>query len=172
MLSTRNKQRISICHQAFERNCPMGDFKPISTSSAEGIHTITLAAVPGNFAAAQEQVRSFLDSVPCSMRTLFELDMVVEEVFINVANYAYPDNAGMVSLDLSLDREQNFLYLTFRDSGIPYDPLRKQSPDVTAPAEKRPIGGLGIFLVQKYSDSLSYVYADGENRFTIGKKLD
>ena len=150
----------------------MGDLKPINTSSAEGTHTITLAAVPGNFAAAQEQVRSFLDSVPCSMRTLFELDMVVEEVFINVANYAYPDNAGMVSLDLSLDREQNFLYLTFRDSGIPYDPLRKQSPDVTAPAEKRPIGGLGIFLVQKYSDSLSYVYADGENRFTIGKKLD
>ena len=116
-------------------------------------------------------MRSFLDSVPCSMRTLFELDMVVEEVFINVANYAYPDNAGMVSLDLSLDREQNFLYLTFRDSGIPYDPLRKQSPDVTAPAEKRPIGGLGIFLVQKYSDSLSYEYAEGENRLTIGKKL-
>ena len=106
------------------------------------------------------------------MRTLFELDMVVEEVFINVASYAYPDSTGMVSLDLTLDEEQNFLCLTFRDSGIPYDPLRKQSPDLSAPAEKRPIGGLGIFLVQKYSDSLSYEYADGENRLTIGKKLD
>ena len=150
----------------------MSDLKPSNTNTAEGTHTVTMAAVPGNFAAAQEQVRSYLDSVPCSMRTLFELDMVVEEVFINVANYAYPDNAGMVSLDLSLDREQNFLYLTFRDSGVPYDPLRKQSPDLSAPAEKRPIGGLGIFLVQKYSDSLSYEYAEGENRLTIGKKLD
>ena len=150
----------------------MGDLKPINTNKAVSTQTITLTAVPENFAAAQEHVRSFLDSASCSMRTLFELDMVVEEVFINVASYAYPDSTGKVSLDLTLDREQNFLCLTFRDSGIPYDPLRKQSPDLSAPAEKRPIGGLGIFLVQKYSDSLSYEYADGENRLTIGKKLD
>ena len=150
----------------------MGDLKPTNTNKAVSTQTITLTAVPENFAAAQEHVRSFLDSASCSMRTLFELDMVVEEVFINVASYAYPDSTGKVSLDLTLDREQNFLCLTFRDSGIPYDPLRKQSPDLSAPAEKRPIGGLGIFLVQKYSDSLSYEYADGENRLTIGKKLD
>ena len=150
----------------------MGDLKPINTNKAVSTQTITLTAVPENFAAAQEHVRSFLGSASCSMRTLFELDMVVEEVFINVASYAYPDSTGMVSLDLTLDEEQNFLCLTFRDSGIPYDPLRKQSPDLSAPAEKRPIGGLGIFLVQKYSDSLSYEYADGENRLTIGKKLD
>ena len=90
----------------------MGDLKPINTTTAEGVSTITLAAVPENFAAAQEQVRSFLDSASCSMRTLFELDMVVEEIFINVASYAYPDGAGTVSLDLAIDREQNFLYLT------------------------------------------------------------
>ena len=76
----------------------MGDLKPINTTTAEGVSTITLAAVPENFAAAQEQVRSFLDSASCSMRTLFELDMVVEEIFINVASYAYPDGAGTVSL--------------------------------------------------------------------------
>ena len=122
----------------------MGDLKPINTNKAVSTQTITLTAVPENFAAAQEHVRSFLDSASCSMRTLFELDMVVEEVFINVASYAYPDSTGMVSLDLTLDEEQNFLCLTFRDSG----------------------------LVQKYSDSLSYEYADGENRLTIGKKLD
>jgi anti-sigma regulatory factor (Ser/Thr protein kinase) len=150
----------------------MGDLKPTNTNKAVSTQTITLTAVPENFAAAQEHVRSFLDSASCSMRTLFELDMVVEEVFINVASYAYPGSTGSVSLDLALDKEQNFLYLTFRDSGIPYDPLRKQSPDLSAPAEKRPIGGLGIFLVQKYSDSLSYEYAEGENRLTIGKKLD
>ena len=150
----------------------MSDLTPSNTNTAKGTHTVTLAAVPANFAAAQQQVRDFLESVSCSMRTLFELDMVVEEVFINVASYAYPDSTGMVSLDLTLDREKDFLYLTFRDSGIPYDPLRKKSPDLSAPAEERPIGGLGIFLVQKYSDTLSYEYAEGENRLTIGKKLD
>lgn len=72
---------------------------------------------------------------------------------------------------ISLDEANNMLYLTFRDTGVPYDPLKKESPDLSAPAEKRPIGGLGIFLVQKYSDVLSYEYADNENRLTIGKKL-
>ena len=91
----------------------MSDLKPSNTNTAEGTHTVTMAAVPENFAAAQEQVRSYLDSVSCSMRTLFELDMVVEEIFINVASYAYPDGAGTVSLDLALDKEQNFLYSNF-----------------------------------------------------------
>ena len=150
----------------------MGELKPVITNTAEGSRTVTLAAIPENFAAAQEQVREFLASVSCSMRTLFELDMVVEEVFINIASYAYAGGEGTVSLDLSLSEDRKSLYMTFRDKGIPYDPLRKESPDLSAPAEARPIGGLGIFLVQKYSDSLSYEYAEGENRLTIGKVLD
>lgn len=150
----------------------MGDLKPTNTNTAEGSYTITLTAIPENFAAAQEQVHLFLDTVSCSMRTLLELDMVVEELFINVASYAYTDRIGMVAIDLSLNENKDTLYMTFRDSGIPYDPLSKESPDLSASAKERPIGGLGIFLVQKYSDSLSYEYAGGENRLTVCKKLD
>ena len=75
-------------------------------------------------------------------------------------------------MDLSLNDSKDTLSMTFRDTGVPYDPLRKESPDLSAPAEKRPIGGLGIFLVQKYSDTLSYEYVGNENCLTIGKKLD
>ena len=133
--------------------------------------TITLDALPENFASAQEQIRNFLDSFPCSMRTLLELDMIVEEVFINIANYAYGKLTGKAWIDLSLDKDSHSLVMTFRDKGTPYNPLEKETPDISSPAEMRSIGGLGIFLVQEYADSLSYQYADGENRLTIRKKL-
>jgi anti-sigma regulatory factor (Ser/Thr protein kinase) len=63
------------------------------------------------------------------------------------------------------------LTITFRDSGIPYNPLEKPSPDISSPASARKIGGLGIFLVQKYSDQLSYSYEDGENRLSLQKTI-
>ena len=150
----------------------MGDPKSINTNKPENSCTFTLEAVPEKFALAQEKVRAFLEPFPCSMRTLLELDMVVEEVFINIANCAYEEGVGTVTMDLSLNDSKDTLSMTFRDTGVPYDPLRKESPDLSAPAEKRPIGGLGIFLVQKYSDTLSYEYVGNENCLTIGKKLD
>ena len=149
----------------------MADFKLPRFNKAALPITISSDAVPENFAAVQEKVRELLEPFSCSMRTLLELDMIVEEVFINIANYAYKDHKGLVRIDLSLAEDGRSLEMTFRDSGIPYDPLQKETPDLSSPAEQRAIGGLGIFLVQKYSDSLSYHYIDGENRLTIRKKL-
>jgi anti-sigma regulatory factor (Ser/Thr protein kinase) len=134
-------------------------------------HTFILEAVPENFAAAQEQVRAFLEPFSCSMRTLLELDMLVEEIFINIASYAYPDKKGTAAIDLALNERKDTLTITFRDSGIPYNPLEKPSPDISSPASARKIGGLGIFLVQKYSDQLSYSYEDGENRLSLQKTI-
>ena len=134
-------------------------------------HTFILEAVPENFAAAQEQVRAFLAPCSCSMRTLLELDMLVEEIFINIASYAYPDKRGTATIDLALNDKKDAITITFRDSGIPYNPLEKPSPDLSSPASARQIGGLGIFLVQKYADQLSYVYEDGENRLSLRKVL-
>lgn len=134
-------------------------------------HTFILEAVPENFAAAQEQVRAFLAPCSCSMRTLLELDMLVEEIFINIASYAYPDKRGTAAIDLALNDKKDAITITFRDSGIPYNPLKKPSPDLSSPASARQIGGLGIFLVQKYADQLSYVYEDGENRLSLRKVL-
>ena len=134
-------------------------------------HTFILEAVPENFAAAQEQVRAFLAPCSCSMRTLLELDMLVEEIFINIASYAYPDKRGTAAIDLALNDKKDAITITFRDSGIPYNPLEKPSPDLSSPASARQIGGLGIFLVQKYADQRSYVYEDGENRLSLRKVL-
>ncbi len=134
-------------------------------------HTFILEAVPENFAAAQEQVRAFLAPCSCSMRTLLELDMLVEEIFINIASYAYPDKRGTAAIDLALNDKKDAITITFRDSGIPYNPLEKPSPDLSSPASARQIGGLGIFLVQKYADQLFYVYEDGENRLSLRKVL-
>jgi anti-sigma regulatory factor (Ser/Thr protein kinase) len=134
-------------------------------------HTFTLEAAPENFAAAQKQVRAFLEPCSCSMRTLLELDMLVEEIFINIANYAYPNGTVTAAIDLALNDNNDTLTITFRDKGIPYNPLERTSPDITSPASARQIGGLGIFLVQKYSDQLSYSYEGGENRLTLHKVL-
>ena len=149
----------------------MGGHNPITTNTPGRSYTFTLEAIPAKFAEAQEKVQVFLEPVHCSMRTLLGLDMIVEEVFINIASYAYSDGVGTVTIDLSLNEAEDNLTLTFRDTGVPYDPLAKDTPNLSAPAEQRPIGGLGIFLIQEYSDTLSYEYADGENRLTIGKKL-
>ncbi len=149
----------------------MADQKLHKLIKAASPFTIILDAIPENFASAQDQIRKHLESFPCSMRTLLELDMIVEEVFINIANYAYGNHAGKAWIDLSLDEDDHCLVMTFRDKGTPYNPLTKETPDISSPAEQREIGGLGIFLVQEYADSLSYQYADGENRLTIRKKL-
>ncbi len=133
--------------------------------------SFTLKALPANFSAAQDKVRAFLEPYPCSMRTLLELDMLIEEVFINIAHYAYTDGEGDATIILSLNDSKDTLRMTFCDKGIPYNPLLKESPDITSDANSRAIGGLGIFLVQKYADDLSYEHKDNENRFTIYKKI-
>ena len=164
-------RKIFSCHPALERNCFMGDHMPFNTAASDGVYSFTLEATAENYAMAQERVRSFLSPFPCSFRALLDLDMIVEEIFINIANYAYTDRVGTVTIELSLNAHGDTLTMVFRDSGIPYDPLRKETPDLTAPAAQRPIGGLGIFLVQELSDSISYKHTGSENYLTICKKI-
>ena len=149
----------------------MGEHMPFNNASSEGTYSFTLEATAENYAMAQERVHSFLSPIPCSSRALLDLDMIIEEIFINIANYAYTDRVGTVTIELSLNAQGDTLTLVFRDSGIPYDPLQKKTPDLTTPAAQRPIGGLGIFLVQELSDSISYLHTGTENCLTIRKKI-
>ena len=133
--------------------------------------TFTLDAVPTNFSIAQERVQDYLTASPCSMKTQLELDTF--ESTGGLRNYyAYGESTGTVSIDLALNEARDLLAITFRDSGIPYDPLKKAAPDLSSSAKERAIGGLGIFLIKKLSDDISYQYEDSENRLTILKKLD
>ena len=99
-----------------------------------------------------------------------QIDIAVEELYVNIASYAYAPATGPATLQVELE-EGGVAAITFIDEGVPYDPLAKPDPDVTLSAEERQIGGLGIFMVKKSMDSMDYARRDGKNMLRIRKKL-
>ncbi len=114
-------------------------------------------------------VDSFLEAQNCPMKAQMQIDLCVEEIFVNIANYAYPDTTG--TAEIRIAAENGVAVLTFIDAGLPYDPLQRDAPDITLSAEEREIGGLGIFLVRKNTDTVFYCYEDGKNVLTITKAI-
>ena len=116
-------------------------------------------------------VNEALENVPCESKSRRQIDMAVDEIFTNIADYAYGDGEGDVMLMIGFSEDKKEMELTFIDSGAPYDPLAKEDPDVNLPGNKRKIGGLGIFLVKNIMDEMRYEYRDGNNMLTIRKRL-
>lgn len=112
---------------------------------------------------------TFLEENDCPMKIQMQIDIAIEEIFVNIAHYAYPSGEGEAVIGIETDNEAKCFKITFEDSGIPYDPLKKKDPDITLSADDRPIGGLGIFMVKKSMDDMSYEYKDNKNRLTITK---
>jgi anti-sigma regulatory factor (Ser/Thr protein kinase) len=108
----------------------------------------------------------------CPMRERMHIELVTEEIFVNIANYAYSEPGGFVTIRRSGGEGPEGLTLTFIDGGVPYDPLQKPDPDLTLPAEERPIGGLGVFLVKKIVDEAGYEYKEGKNILTVRKVIN
>lgn len=100
-----------------------------------------------------------------------QLDISVEEIFVNIASYAYPSGSGKVTVSAEYTADTSEITVTFIDDGIPYNPVSSKDPDITLYADKRQIGGLGIFMVKNMMDKLSYEYKCGQNIFKITKKL-
>lgn len=122
-----------------------------------------------------DQVLAFADTIleeaGCSPKAQMQIDVAVEEIFVNIAHYAYPSGSGEAVIYIEMDESSKTVKITFEDEGIPYDPLKNKDPDITLSAEDRPIGGLGIFMVKKSMDEVSYEYSDGKNRLTIKKSI-
>ena len=116
-------------------------------------------------------VEESLEVFECPMKTQMALSVAIEEVFVNVAHYAYPESEGDMTLHISFDEESRNITFRMTDKGVPFDPLKKPDPDITLSAEEREIGGLGIFIAKKTMDSLSYSYENGENILTMIKKI-
>ena len=114
-------------------------------------------------------IDAFLEDADCPVKTQMQIDVAVDEVMSNIAHYAYPDGEGMVTV--SIEEKENTVQIFFRDSGIPYDPLTAKAPDLSLSAEDRPIGGLGIHMVKKMMDAVSYRYENGQNMLTLQKML-
>ena len=107
----------------------------------------------------------------CPMRERMHIELVTEEIFVNIASYAYSEPGGFVTIRRSGGEGPEGLTLTFIDGGVPYNPLKKPDPDLTLSAEDRPIGGLGVFLVKKIVDEAHYKYEEGKNILTVRKVI-
>ena len=120
-------------------------------------------------------VQEELEKLESPMKATTQLCIAVEEIFVNIAHYAYLDAAGNAkpdgSMKLGIGYEDGMVTLRFTDRGLPFDPLAKNDPDITLSAEERDIGGLGIFMVKKTMDKVGYRYENGQNIFEISKKL-
>ncbi len=116
-------------------------------------------------------VDELLEETACSMKTKMQIDVVVEEVYVNIASYAYAPGTGQVQIRAEVSEDPAMLTVIFADSGTPYNPLLREDPDVTLPAEEREVGGLGVYLTKKFMDEVTYDYRDHQNILTIKKRL-
>ena len=116
-------------------------------------------------------VDRMLEKYGCPMKIQMSLCVAIEEIFVNVARYAYKNGDGDVVLGIGFDKESSTITFRMADKGIPFDPLKKPDPDITLSAEEREIGGLGIFITKKTMDSVEYAYENGENVLTMTKKI-
>ena len=132
----------------------------------------TIKAVIDNLNEALAFIDDYLDEAGFPMKKKMQVDLAVEELFVNIASYAYAPGTGDVTIRLELDDDKTKAFMTFIDSGVPYDPLAKEDPDITLSSEERQIGGLGIFLIKKYMDDVIYKFEDGCNKLTLVKNFE
>ena len=132
---------------------------------------LDIEATVENLAAVTAFVDERLEKVGCPMKAQMQIDVAVEEIFINIAKYAYHPETGRATVRVEVGDDPVQVRITFLDHGKPYDPLAKDDPDVTLAAEDRPIGGLGIFMVKQSMDDVKYEYKDGTNILTLTKKF-
>lgn len=112
-----------------------------------------------------------LDLLDCPPKYRIQIEVAVEELFVNIASYAYRPGTGTADITVEAFDNPKAVEITFKDSGVPYDPLAKQDPDITLSADDRQIGGLGIFMVKKTMDDMRYEHKNNQNVLTIRKVI-
>lgn len=132
---------------------------------------LTIAATIENIETVTDFVNEQLEAFDCPMKAQMQIDIAIDELFGNIAHYAYNPEIGEATVRVEVIEEPMAVVITFIDNGVPYDPLKKEDPDTTLSAEDREIGGLGIFMVKKTMDDIAYEYKDGKNILTIRKNL-
>ena len=132
---------------------------------------LDIEAVEENLPVVLDFVTEKLDKTDCSAGIKMQIAVAVEEIFINIASYAYNPDQGRAVIRTAVSEDPLTVTITFIDHGKPYDPLAREDPDVTLSAEERPVGGLGIFMVKQAMDDVSYEYKDGSNILRLKKTL-
>ena len=132
---------------------------------------LTIEATTGNIETVTDFVNEQLETLDCSMKVQMQVDIAIDELFSNIARYAYNPETGSATVQVEVTEDPLAVVITFIDHGKPYDPLAKEDPDTKLSAEERQIGGLGIYMVKKTMDDVSYEYKDGRNILKIKKNL-
>lgn len=132
---------------------------------------ITVPATLEELDRVTEFINGELEAYGCSARVRMQIDIAVEEIYVNIAHYAYHPEVGEASVCCAVGGEPLQVIIQFADRGKPYNPLAKEDPDVSLSAEERDFGGLGIYMVKKSMDDITYDYEDGKNILTIKKNL-
>ncbi len=131
----------------------------------------TLDATVENIGPMLEFIGSYLDSLNCPMKAQVQLNIAADELLSNIARYAYQPSVGPVTVCAEVMREPLAVVLTFIDRGRPFDPLKSTDPDISLSSDERELGGLGIYIVKKSMDEITYAYQEGRNILRIRKDL-
>lgn len=132
---------------------------------------MTIEASVSNLDDVLAFVDARLEEAGCGMKTQMQIDVAVEEIYVNIASYAYASSRGMATIAVDIDKDKKQIIIEFRDSGMEFDPLAKPDPDTTLSAQERQIGGLGIYMVKKSMDDVTYTRSDGQNILTLYKNF-
>lgn len=130
---------------------------------------LTVDATVENIGKVTDFVNAHLEEAGCPRKARLQIDVAIDELFGNIAHYAYKPDVGPATVRVEVTEEA--VVITFIDNGVPYDPLAKADPDTTLGAEEREIGGLGVYMVKKSMDDISYEYRNGQNILRIKKKI-
>jgi len=115
-------------------------------------------------------ITKVMERVGSEARSIFEVQMAVDEACTNIIQYAYPEQKGVIALICELVDDE--FVVTIRDKGEPFDPCSVPPPDLEADLDKRKVGGLGIYFIRKMMDEVSYDFdAEKGNKLTMRKKL-
>jgi len=131
--------------------------------------TITVPAKIENMETVLNFINKQLNGLNILENTLFQLELAIEEVYVNIARYAYVGGEGEVTITFNIEENPLQIIIKFIDSGVPFNPLKNEDPDFSLKTEEKEIGGLGIHLVKKNVDSVVYEFHDGMNVLTLKK---
>ncbi len=132
---------------------------------------LVIEASTDRLAEVQTFIEERLESVDCPPKAQMQVGVAVEEIFVNIAHYAYAPDKGCATVRVEVLEDPVSVVITFIDHGIPYDPLAREDPDISLSAQQRQIGGLGIFMTKQLMDDVAYEYKDGQNILTLKKNL-
>lgn len=132
---------------------------------------LTVEATTENIETVTDFVSVELEQIDCPMKIQAQISIVIDELFGNIARYAYQPETGTATVQLYTEENPLTVILIFSDNGIPFNPLEQEEPDIHADLKNRKPGGMGIFLVKKLMDLVEYSYQNGQNIVLIKKTI-